>query len=280
MKSGDPSNAKLEIVVDRNDIVETLASPQGSKVRSSVFHTKQPPSWELWCERNSKPVKRPRPHYSHCPTRWQKAGPMTKKEWKNFYGWALERALPRERELPKPEKEPCPAEYMPCGRPKRHLDKDQMEERMMKLATPRKITEKYKKPDNSPAYSPMISWGVMPHRDPGRPFKPPRVPCCFPNDEIEAEFWSQLRFRVRRAALLGQASPRLMNLSKPRIYPTPRRPIGPLDIEPPPRKKFTRKGWQQHQLRLLYLSQPVSRTAAEFYFYTGCLCCAHNATGV
>ncbi|XP_017036005.1 uncharacterized protein [Drosophila kikkawai] len=272
MTSGDGSIFEFKTTIDRNEPVETATPPQ-SKTRSSSCRAKSRPTWEAWCERNSKPVKRPKPCFVSYMTRWKKPGPMTKKEWKNFCSWALLRAGPRETEPPKRQEEPCLAKYLPCAWPKRRLDKDELEEKIKKLATPRKITGKYNGPVKSPAYSPVVSWGEPPHRDPGRPFKPPRVPCCFLNEELEAEFWSQLRFPVRQAALLGQATPRIMNLSKPRIYPIARRPLGPLDVPPPPRKKFTRRGWQLHQLRLIYLSQPVSRSGSEYYLYIGCPCC-------
>lgn len=263
MKSGDPSSLPLETV---NEVPEAETPPKKP--------LPPPPSWAAWCDRNSKPVKRRKPPNVQMLTRWQKQGPMMKKDWKAFAGWALLRAMPREPKLPKPEKPPCPADYLPCGRKKRKLEKDELEERMGKLAKPRKITEKFQMTHESPAYSPVIFWGQPPHHDPGRPFKPPRVPGCFPNDELEADFWSQLRFPVRQAALWGQATPRILSLSKPRRYPPhPHCPIpytvrDPLDEEPPPRKKFTRRGWRLHQIRLIYLSKPVVRPETQVFFYT------------
>ncbi|XP_017112139.1 uncharacterized protein LOC108135787 [Drosophila elegans] len=259
-KSTDPSIAPLELYNDEYE-GETL-----------LQHPVQP-SWVAWCDRNSKPVKRARPRVIRKLTRWQKEGPMTKKHWKHFYAWAAFRAMPRKPEPPKSEKLPCAAKYLPCARRKRHLDEDERLERMLMLAKPRKITEKYTAYAKPPAYSPVISWGKPPHHDPGRPFKPPHVPRCFPTDEIEGQFWAQLRFPVRQAALMGKATPRILNLAKPRPYPpTPHCPIpprirDPLDVPPPPRKKFTSRGWRMHQIRLIYLSKPVSSNELDYLFY-------------
>ncbi|XP_016990602.1 uncharacterized protein LOC108052669 [Drosophila rhopaloa] len=265
LKSTEPSIGPLE---PDNDYYEAETLLQKSK----SHHTPQP-SWVAWCERNSKPVKRPRPRVVRKLTKWQKNGPMTKKDWKHFCAWAALRTRPREPEPPKPAKLPCVAKYLPCAKKKRHLDEDELRERMLELANPRKVTQKYSITDRPPAYSPVISWGKPPHRDPGRPFKPPFVPVCFPTDELEAEFWAQLRFPVRQAALLGKVTPRILNLSKPRSYPpTPHCPIperlpDPLDVPPPPRKKFTSREWRLHQIRLIYLSKPVIRKELDYIFY-------------
>ncbi|XP_033162498.1 uncharacterized protein LOC117142557 [Drosophila mauritiana] len=230
-----------------------------------------PPSWAAWCERNSKPVKRVRPRECRKLTPWQKNGPMTIRDWKHFLAWAAFRAGPKNPQLQRPAKPFCAAKYLPCALQKRQLDEDELRERMLMLAKPRKITEKYNTPDLPPAYSPAISWGKPPHRDPGRPFKPPYVPACFPTDELKADFWAQLRFPVRQAALLGKITPRIQSLAKPRVYPpTPhclinRNVLHPLDVQPPPRKKFTHRGWRLHQIRLLYLSKPVSRNETIFF---------------
>ncbi|XP_017060743.1 uncharacterized protein LOC108101065 [Drosophila ficusphila] len=230
------------------------------------------PSWVAWCERNSKPVKRRRFRMKKKQTRWQKSGPMTKKDWKHFFAWASNRAMPRELEL-KPERLPCLESHMPCNLRKRKLDEDELLEKMQLLAKPRKITQKYDVRNMPPAYSPVIFWGKPPHHDPGRPFKPPYVPGCFVHNELEADFWAQLRFPVRQAALKAHISPRIRNLSKPRTYPPiphcpiPEKVLDPLDVRPPPRKKFTPKAWRSHQIRLMYLSKPVFRNNLESFFY-------------
>jgi len=265
-KSTEPSIAP----VDSYNYFETDAL----KSKTQVQPQQPPPPWAAWCDRNSKPVNRKRPRVMRKLTKWQKNGPMTKKDWKHFCAWAAFRARPREPELQKPAKLPCLAKYLPCARKKRQLDEDEMRERMLMLAKPRKITEKYNMTDRPPTYSPAIIWGKPPHRDPGRPFEPPYVPCCFPNDELEGEFWANLRFPVRQAALLGKVTPRILSLAKPRMYPPiPHCPIpekvpDPLDVPPPPRKKFTNREWRLHQIRLIYLSKPVTRNDMDYLFYS------------
>ncbi|XP_016994945.2 uncharacterized protein [Drosophila takahashii] len=262
LKSAEPSIAPV-------DSYNKFEPESKTQVRQSL----PPPSWVAWCDRNSKPVKRLRIREIRKLSKWQKNGPMSKKDWKHFCAWAAFRARPREPELPKPEKIPCLAKYLPCGRKKRHLDEDELQERMLTLAKPRKITEKYNMQDRPPTYSPAIIWGKPAHRDPGRPFEPPHVPSCFPHDDLEGEFWAQLRFPVRQAALLAKVSPRILSLAKPRPNPpTPHCPIpkkilDPLDVPPPPRKKFSNRAWRLHQIRLIYLSKPVSRNELDYLFY-------------
>ncbi|EDV43389.1 uncharacterized protein Dana_GF19945 [Drosophila ananassae] len=233
-----------------------------------------PPSWLEWCERNSKPLIRTVTPVRRKLTRWQKRGPMSKKDWKHFSAWAATRAMPRELPEIEPTPLPCAARYLPCAKwGKKPLDPDEREEKLEALSMPRTITEKYTKIYDPPAYSPAIVWGRPPHRDPGRPFKPPFVPQCFPNDDIEGDFWAQMRFPIRPAALLGSATPRIVSLAKPRQYPPiphcilPKTRLDPLDERPPPRKKFTPREWRHHQIRLMYLSKPITRPTYDFYYY-------------
>ncbi|XP_017085011.2 LOW QUALITY PROTEIN: uncharacterized protein LOC108117207 [Drosophila eugracilis] len=277
-KSSRPSIGHIESEIFMEHLEAETLMPK-TKARQTQ------PSWVAWCDRNSKPVKRFRKAKARKLTKWQKKGPMTKKDWKHFCAWAAFRTQPRNPELPKPDKYPCEAPYLPCARKKRKLDKYELQERMLKLAKPRKITKKYRMPERPPTYSPVISWGKPPHRDPGRPFKPPHVPNCFITDELKGEFWAQLRFPVRQAALNGKVTPRLLTLSKPRQYPPIphclflKGTLKPLEVPPPRRKKFTKRGWRLHQMRLLYLSKPVLRKNFDFLNRTCgdiCICPIRN----
>ncbi|EDV48499.1 uncharacterized protein LOC6554031 [Drosophila erecta] len=263
IKSSEPSIAPIDSGHNFDEHETLLLKP---KIQEP------PPSWLAWCDRNSKPVKRARPREIRKLTPWQKSGPMTIRDWKHFGAWAAFRARPKNPKLQRPAKPFCAAKYLPCALKKRQLEEDELRERMLLLAKPRKITEKYNTPDRPPAYSPAIFWGRPPHRDPGRPFQPPHVPDCFPTDELEADFWAQLRFPVRPAALLGKITPRIQSLAKPRVYPptphcpVPEKVLHPLDVPPPPRRKFTNRGWRMHQIRLLYLSKPVFRSDMRFFY--------------
>ncbi|XP_034665534.1 uncharacterized protein LOC117899554 [Drosophila subobscura] len=237
---------------------------------------KDQPSWMAWVERNAKPRVRVRPKVERELTPWQKAGPMKKKDWQRFYEWASSKAMPKELPEAPPREIPCEADYLPCGKPKA-ADEDDLDmlEKMEKLSIPlarrqRKVHQ-YVYPVN--AYNPMIVWGQQPRPDKGRPFDPPHVPCCFPNSDIEDEFWATLRFPVRKQALKGRPSPRIVSLARPKVMPPwpphcaiPPRTVDPLDVPPPKRKKFTAQAWRLHQIRLLYLSRPVSRREFEYFY--------------
>ncbi|XP_017103308.2 uncharacterized protein [Drosophila bipectinata] len=262
MKSSDQMQGQGDIISD-GFAIESESAPK----------TAPPPSWVEWCERNSKPTCRAVSPTPRKLTKWQKRGPMSKKDWKHFSAWAATRAMPRERAEVEPTPLPCAAKYLPCYKwGRKPLDPDERQEKLETLSTPRTITEKYARIYNPPAYSPAIVWGRPPHRDPGRPFKPPYVPECFPTEEVEADFWAQLRFPIRPAALLGLASPRIVSLAKPREYPPiphcliPERPLAPLEEPPPPRKKFTRSGWRHHQIRLMYLAKPITRPSYDYFY--------------
>ncbi|XP_017846892.1 uncharacterized protein LOC108603008 [Drosophila busckii] len=232
------------------------------------------PSWVEWCERNAKPKKRVNPKVQRELTPWQKPGPMKKKDWKQFFEWAMVNAKPKE---PK-EMEitiPCEADYLPCGRPPMEIDSVELAQKIEELAKPypRKVTPKHEFITPFYAYSPVIVWGKPPRYDAGRPFKPPDMPGCFPNEDIEGEYWAKLRFPIRPAALRARPTPRILNLAKlhkmppgPPHCPIPAKTLAPLEVPPPPRKKFTPRGWKLHQIRLIYLSKPVSRPEFEYFY--------------
>jgi len=232
------------------------------------------PSWVAWVEKNSKPIKRCRPKEERIITRWQKPGPMNKKQWRQFFEWALQKAMPKEpklMEIPVP----CDEKILPCARPKRQMEMEVLLEKMVKLSTPlpRKITPKRQYVREVFPYSPVIVWGKPAHHDKGRPFRGPFMPCCFPNKDIEDDYWANLRFPVRPEALKARPTARILSLSKPHIKPPnpphcpiPERTLAPLEVPPPKRKKFTPRGWRLHQIRLIYLSKPVSRPEFEYFY--------------
>lgn len=232
------------------------------------------PSWVAWCEKNSRPVKRCRPKEEREITRWQKPGPMSKKQWRQFFEWALEKAMPKEQRL-MPIPVPCEEKILPCARKKREMELEDLLEKMEKLSKPlpRKITPKRDYMREEFHYSPVIVWGKPPRHDKGRPFPGPFMPCCFPNKDIEDDYWANLRFPVRPAALKARPTARIVSLAKPLIRPPnhphcpiPEKPIEPLDEPPPKRRKFTPRGWRLHQIRLIYLSKPVSRPEFEYFY--------------
>ncbi|XP_052834625.1 uncharacterized protein LOC128251615 [Drosophila gunungcola] len=234
-----------------------------------------PPSYVEWCERNSKPIVRRLYREKRYLTRWQIPGPMKKAAWKEFYEWAASRAMPKELPTPVREPIPCFPKYLPCGRKPRVIDPEVFQEKVAKLATPleRKMTPKHQYIYPEHPYSPIIVWGQPPLHDKGRPFKPPQKPCCFFNADIEDKWWAELRFPIRKAALKARITPRILSLSKPKITPQfpphcyhPDHIYDVLTVKPPPRRKFTPQGWRLHQIRLLYLSKPVSRPEYEYFY--------------
>ncbi|XP_017103309.2 uncharacterized protein [Drosophila bipectinata] len=243
---------------------------------ASVFAApKPPPSWVEWCERNSKPKCIRIVRERVVPTRWQTPGPMKKPDWKYFYEWAGKRAMPKELPEPPPRKIPCLKKYLPCARKPKTPDWDEFAQKMIYLSTPldRKRSEKHQYVYPVHPYSPIIVWGQPPLHDKGRPFDPPKVPKCFPNEDIEGKFWAELRFAVRKPALKARISPRILSISKPKVMPPypphciiPEHVYDVLDVPPPPRKKFTSQGWRLHQIRLLYLSKPVTRPEYEYFY--------------
>ncbi|XP_060649262.1 uncharacterized protein LOC132786677 [Drosophila nasuta] len=232
------------------------------------------PSWVAWVERNARPVKRCRPKVERQLTRWQKAGPMSKKDWRKFFEWALEKAMPKE--VPMVEQPvPCTEKILPCARAKREMEMEELIEKMENLSKPlpRKVTPKHVYYREEFHYSPVIVWGQPAKHDKGRPFRGPFMPCCFVNKDIEDDYWAQLRFPVRPSALKARPTARILSLAKPHIMPPnpphcpiPEKPVAALDEPPPKRKKFTPRGWRLHQIRLIYLSKPVSRPEFEYFY--------------
>ncbi|XP_032597695.1 uncharacterized protein LOC116806031 [Drosophila grimshawi] len=248
----------------------------GDDKKANMEEEEKPlPSWVEWCERNAQPKRRCIKVVEPELTRWRKPGPMKKKDWKKFFQWAMNKAMPKELKVVPPEPLPCNSKYLPCGRPKRKIPMEDLIEKMEALSKPleRKMTPKHEYERPFYAYSPVIVWGKPPRHDKGRPFPGPFFPCCFANKEVQDDFWATLRFPVRPSALTARPTARILSLARPHIMPPnpPHCPIpakipGPLEVPPPKRKKFTTRGWRLHQIRLIYLSKPVSRPEFEYFY--------------
>lgn len=225
----------------------------------------------MWIRRNCQPKIRCVPIYRPCykTTPWAKKGPMTAKDWKRFYEWADKNAEAKTlRKLPKTlgppkfkKKRPAYEEITP-----EELIKD-----IDKLAMPKKPRSKYfPPPPEKFTYSPKIYWNEPAKHDRGRPFKPPKVPIEFQHLELEIEFWSKLRFPIRSSALTYVPSENILGLAQPRITP-PLEPHCPIPQKPKeyvqPRKRMSRRRWEEHQQRLLYLARPVCRPVIEMDYY-------------
>ncbi|KAM8704258.1 hypothetical protein ACLKA7_008802 [Drosophila subpalustris] len=238
------------------------------------------PSWKDWVERNAKPKLRYiNPNKAHSqPTRWQKAGPMTRDQWVNFYKWLEEKGeTNHQNSQTKPKFKTRPEEgrrqLIPgvffCvenhKREKREKQR-QLQAKLEALSVPRVTREKFVAP---PAriftYRPQLSYRDPPRLEVGRPSKKPPVPCCFQHDDLEAEFWANIRFPISKRALRAKPTQKLIELAKPRVYPPkPHCPIPQnMDDQPRKRTKMTAKQWQQHLARLKYLSRPNPRVLAE-----------------
>lgn len=241
---------------------------------------KPQPSWMEWANRNSEPKRRywPRPPMEH--TIWQKKGPMKRKDWRRFIAWAVENAAHRDlREIIKrtQERNEKHEEYIrkrdkEMGKkvPKIKKNKppkfDIMEilETVARLARPKYYTPKVNLEEEEDwPFSPKIHWNKPAHKDPGRPFVPFQIPCCFVHDEVEHDFWSKIRFPVRQAALNYKVSSNIKKLAKPRKYPQPIHiccfPPPPIYEYVEPRKRMSYNRWQEHKRRLQYLAKPVQR---------------------
>ena len=225
----------------------------------------------LWIRRNCQPKIRRVPIYRPCyiTTPWAKKGPMTAKDWKRFYQWADKNA--EAKKLPKPSKPPEEPKLKKKRPSHEEITADELLQDIGKLAMPKKPRGKYVPPPREKfTYSPKIHWDEPPKHDRGRPFKPPKVPDEFQHIELEIEFWSTLRFPIRPTALTYQPSANILGLAQPRITP-PIEPHCPIPKKPKeyvePRKRMSKRRWEEHQQRLLYLARPVCRPIMELDYY-------------
>ncbi|XP_030374878.1 uncharacterized protein LOC115624358 isoform X2 [Scaptodrosophila lebanonensis] len=189
---------------------------------------------------------------------------MRRQDWIKFYKWAMVNAQPVEFVLP-PEEHHSERPRAQCS-----------EETLVKptslatLSTPRWPRQKVEPscPQDYPYRPVQSAKNLRPRRpEPTRPVCKPVVPCCFQHEELEADFWSELRFPVSKRAQHATASKRIVKLAKPKQYPT--KPLHEQcipkkeEVKMPKRKRMNSRQWRDHQQRLQYLSKPNARVLAE-----------------
>ncbi|XP_018795341.1 PREDICTED: uncharacterized protein LOC108972903 [Bactrocera latifrons] len=243
----------------------------------SVAEEEKPqPRWFDWVERNAVPKRFDFPRPKREVTRWQKRGPMTRRDWVRFYRWAAKNATPREIPPPHcPEQPPAKVEE---GKKKKKEKKKktytlaELLEHAAQISEPREPRDKYIFPPTPDyPYAPKISLKEPAKKDPGRPFQPIKVPKWFHHLENETEFWSTLRFPIFRPALNYKPTANMLRLALPRMVP-PLRQHCPIP-EPPiefvaPRRRMTYRQWREHLRRLEYLAKPTARPYyVEMYDY-------------
>ncbi|XP_036332856.1 uncharacterized protein LOC118744169 [Rhagoletis pomonella] len=231
-----------------------------------VEEEKPHPPWYEWVQKNALPKRFEFPRPKREMTRWQKRGPMARRDWMRFYRWATKNAVARK--IPPPHCSDKPPSKGEDAKKKKEKKKktytlDELLAHAAQLSEPRDPREKYvyPPPPDYP-YAPQISHIEPAKKDAGRPFQPPKVPKWFHHLEIETEFWSTLRFPIIRAALNYKPTANILRLSLPRIVP-PLRPHCPIPEPPeeyvPPRRRMTYRQWREHLRRLEYLAKPVTR---------------------
>jgi len=180
---------------------------------------------------------------------------MGKKDWKRFFKWCAERCQPIDH-TPKPEPVPVDKKGRPIKVEKPEVDKDNMN----KMAQPLRPVQKYVYPKKVEGpYIPTIDPKKPAKLEKTRPVKPPKIPCCFPNDEIKGFFFYTLRYTISPWAMKCKAKPRTIELAKPRVIPPAVNHCPIPEVEPeyiPPRTKMTYRQWKAHQRRLEYLAKP------------------------
>ncbi|XP_067614397.1 uncharacterized protein [Eurosta solidaginis] len=227
------------------------------------------PRWFDWVEKNALPKRFEFPRPKREVTRWQKRGPMTRRDWVHFYRWAAKNAMPREIPPPHCDDKPPAAKDAEDGKKKKKEKKKktytfaELIEHAAQISQPRDPREKYEYPPPPDyPYAPKISLKEPAKKDPGRPFKPPTVPKWFNHLELETEFWSTLRFPIIQAALNYKPTANVLRLALPRMVP-PLRPHCSIPEPPiefiPPRRRMTYRQWREHLRRLEYLAKPVAR---------------------
>lgn len=267
---------------------KTTLQPLKSKTKlqslsTSIYSAESPPAdgedkrprWVQFIDRNANPKNHFFPRPPRELTRWQKRGPMSRKDWARFYHWASENAVPRPdavtllankdarrakrlQKLKKPEILP--------RKTRNHrkvviVDKRLSEvfKHLGKLSAPKTPRKKYERPEINYPYAPLINSKGSPKKDPGRPFPLPIVPERFYHQELEIDWWSQLRFQISRSALKHKPTLKEILMSKPRVSPplVSHCPVPePIPEIIPKRQRMTYKQWKEHLRRLEYLSKP------------------------
>ncbi|XP_041565002.1 uncharacterized protein LOC108135789 isoform X2 [Drosophila elegans] len=146
-------------------------------------------------------------------------------------------------------------------------DYNYLKENQQRLSRPRWQREKYvpRPPEEFP-YRPHITGRSTPRPERGRPVKKPTVPCCFQHEDLEAEFWANMRFPVSRKALRACASKKICELSKPRQFPRKTHCLVPED-QSARRRKMSPRQWRHHLERLEFLCKPNQPVLAKI------MCC-------
>lgn len=263
----DVTKMKPGVFIKSSNLTDKQAQDMAKHMTLNAFRFVE--HLQQWIERNSQPrkwVNLSKWFVKREPTRWAKRGPMTRKDWVRFYNWAAKNAAPKVVSMPKKK---------PDGKEKQKepLDPSVMEEVMehvKKLAMPRKPRVKYVYPDEPDyPYSPKIEYKKPAKKDKGRPFEPPEVPEVFQHIDLETDFWSQLRFPLRPSVTKYKPSENVLKLAQPRITP-PNPPHCPIPEKPveyvPPRRRMTRRQWQEHLRRIEYLAKPVYRPVVDIYY--------------
>ncbi|XP_020814046.1 uncharacterized protein LOC110188620 [Drosophila serrata] len=190
-------------------------------------------------------------------TRWQKPGPMSRNEWAIFHSRYQENAA----SAAKAEASEDRLSNRMSGGSVASQSTVAREEHIWRLSRPRWERSKYIPPPKEVfTYRPKTNGRPYPCPERGRPTKKPKVPCCFQHEDIEAEFWANLRFPVSRKALEALPSKKTCKLSRPReICWEPPRFEGEIYC----RRKMSPRQWRCHLERLQYLSLPNFRVLAE-----------------
>uniref|UniRef100_A0A6P4FJB8 Uncharacterized protein LOC108052672 n=1 Tax=Drosophila rhopaloa TaxID=1041015 RepID=A0A6P4FJB8_DRORH len=216
-----------------------------------------------WCDRNSRPKS---PILTSAvqpePTRWQKPGPMGRNDWANFHSRYQVEVTTLRNEI----------ERLQGGKQKKSSkptseDDNYLRENQQRLSRPRWQREKYiTPPPEQFSYRPHLTGRSTPRPEHGRPVKKPTVPCCFQHEDLETEFWANMRFPVSRKALRACPSKKICELSQPRQFPR-KAHCSMAEDQIVRRRKMTPRQWRLHLQRLEFLSKPNPRVLADL------ICC-------
>ncbi|XP_075145720.1 uncharacterized protein LOC142220453 [Haematobia irritans] len=228
---------------------------------------------QKWIEKNSQPK---RYHFAKPirrePTRWAKRGPMARRDWVRFYNWAAKNAAPKPMYEPKVKKRVDKTDDKKTKEPKERVSYEELMERAETLARPRKRRSKYEYPPEPVfAFIPQLNPKRPPKKERGRPFATPDVPPDFQHDELEIDFWSQLRFPLRPSVFTYNPTENILRLAKPKDVP-PQKQHCPIPEKPEeyvaPRRRMSSRQWREHKRRLEYLAKPIYRPVIDYFYYS------------